>query len=395
MRSIETLRYKKIYKIFTRVLLFLVIALAYITVGFKQLGKLANPIDLPIYLKIDSMRSLIENVPFFPFRALQFFVNHFFSGQIVALTLVSVMLAVLSLFIFYYVLIRWRSKRVALMGTFLLGTTGLFLVAARSVEPYIYYVFSACLIPLCFLIISEEGSKYDLLFISVILALLLYTPGFWIFILIGLALAYSSILNMLSEFSIKQKALAFLAFILGILPLISSFIINPLQIKGYLLGSSYNIVSIKLALDNALALPSQLVYSGLDDISVWLPNTPVIDVFTLAMIVLGIYAYKIGYHPVRFKGLIIFTLVSTVLAIVNGQKFIWVLIVPLILFATRGIGLMLQQWFAVFPKNPLARYVGVIVLCIALGTAGVFHLNRYFNAWPAYLSKTNHHRQLN
>ena len=52
------------------------------------------------------------------------------------------------------------------------------------------------------------------------------------------------------------------------------------------------------------------------------------------------------------------------------------------LIAAGGVALMLQQWFTVFPYNPFARTVGLVLLLFALGTTSFYSLNQYFVAWP-------------
>jgi hypothetical protein len=52
------------------------------------------------------------------------------------------------------------------------------------------------------------------------------------------------------------------------------------------------------------------------------------------------------------------------------------------LLAGAGMTLLLQQWFTVFPRNPLARNIGVGLIAVLLAFVGYYHMHRYFVAWP-------------
>lgn len=54
----------------------------------------------------------------------------------------------------------------------------------------------------------------------------------------------------------------------------------------------------------------------------------------------------------------------------------------LYIIAAAGIALLLQQWFTVFPKNPFARSVGVVLISICISASVAYNLHRYFIAWP-------------
>jgi uncharacterized membrane protein YoaK (UPF0700 family) len=59
------------------------------------------------------------------------------------------------------------------------------------------------------------------------------------------------------------------------------------------------------------------------------------------------------------------------------------LLLPIIYFvAANGIAAMLVSWFTVFPRNPVARSIGLILITAAVLITCVFHVKRYFVAWP-------------
>jgi hypothetical protein len=51
------------------------------------------------------------------------------------------------------------------------------------------------------------------------------------------------------------------------------------------------------------------------------------------------------------------------------------------LLAIGGIVEILQRWLESFPRNPVARSIGVCLLVAAIGFTSFYHLQRYFVAW--------------
>jgi hypothetical protein len=59
-----------------------------------------------------------------------------------------------------------------------------------------------------------------------------------------------------------------------------------------------------------------------------------------------------------------------------------ILMLPFVyLIVAAGIGFMLQQWFRVFPRNPIARTLGASLITIAVISSSGYNLTHYFIAW--------------
>lgn len=100
------------------------------------------------------------------------------------------------------------------------------------------------------------------------------------------------------------------------------------------------------------------------------------------MLILGIYAYRAGYYPTREK-LAFGATVLALIAIIIGNVATIALVIPIIfILIANGISYMLQSWFTVFPRNPVARSIGIILLIIVILMSCYYQLQRYFIAWP-------------
>jgi hypothetical protein len=78
-------------------------------------------------------------------------------------------------------------------------------------------------------------------------------------------------------------------------------------------------------------------------------------------------------------GIIILSLILTVL---NGWLAMTIALPMFFVLVSAGLALFLQQWFTVFPRNPLARTVGITVVSFVVVLAGYYNLRHYFVAWP-------------
>lgn len=74
-------------------------------------------------------------------------------------------------------------------------------------------------------------------------------------------------------------------------------------------------------------------------------------------------------------GIVLGALGSTVVAIVMLLPFAYCVIAA-------GIEYLLDVWFEVFPRNPVARSFGTVVVTTAIVFSGYYQLTRFFVVWP-------------
>ena len=354
---------------------------AYVVPNYKQFRSMPSPFEMPENLEIVNWSDLANNVAFLPQRGWQFLIVNYGSASTAWIRSVSVVLAVVTLIVFFYILRHWYTSRVAVLGTFLFGASSWFLHQARSAEPDVLYMLAATALLLCTAWLSEKSYTKALPILALIAGLLFYIPGMWLFVFVGIVLARQEVLAKWHQASKKLRITSILLFLLAMLPMVYGFIRNPSQIITALGVPADGVLNAKIVADNIINIPG-LFINGLDEPFKWLTNTPILDVFSLFMVIIGIYAYRVGHHPVRGRALAVMAILTVVLISLDGAAALGLLMPIIYLLAASGIGLMLQQWFAIFPRNPLARNIGVAWLCLALVVVGYYHLNRYFVAWP-------------
>ncbi len=350
--------------------------------NFNNLKNIKSPFETADSLNIVSSSDLYTTIVFLPQRAFQFLAINFTTSDLLASRMVSVFIAIATLIMFFYIVRHWYTTRVAILGSILFGLSSWFLHQSRSAEPDIMYMFASTALLLCVVVLSEKKYHKFLPLLGFISAILLYIPGLWLFILIGSILARSEVKRIWQNNSNLNRIVSAGVFAITILPLIFGFIKNPSQISNSLGGPVEGALSPDFLLNNFTNIGNQLFIKGVEEPLKWLSGTPILDIFTIAMVILGAYTYIVGLHPIRAKALFFMTLLSIVLITLNGSSAMGIILPVVYLLAASGIGMLLQQWFSVFPKNPLARNFGIVWMCLALLIVSFYHVNRYFVAWP-------------
>jgi hypothetical protein len=138
------------------------------------------------------------------------------------------------------------------------------------------------------------------------------------------------------------------------------------------------IVPLEIA-KRLVLVPIELFVRGPSN-TYWLARLPIMDLFTGAMFVVGFYNYYLRFKLPRTKFLLWISSILILLIAVLSIPTITILPIVYIVI-TGGITLLLQQWFTVFPKNPLARNTGFIIMLIAILVSSWFQVSRYFIAW--------------
>lgn len=356
--------------------------------NIRQFKSMPSPFETTESLNITNLSDITHNVAFMPQKMIQFGLSSTAFSSIAWLRLVSVSFAVLTLVMFFYILRHWYTGRIAIMGTFLLGFSSWFLHQARSAEPDILYLCGMTALLLVGMWLSERQYSRTLPLIAIISALILYIPGMWVFVVAGGLFARKEIIQRWQQTSNMLRAAGVVAFLALVAPLVYAITLRPQQLTELMGIPPHGVLTVQSALNNFIGIAEQLLIRGPDEPLKWLTGTPILDVFTIFMIILGVYTYRVGPHPVRGRALMVLGLISVVLITLNGYVTLSLLMPILYLLAASGIGLLLQQWFSVFPRNPIARNVGVVWICLALAVVGFYHADRYFVAWP-HAASTN------
>lgn len=328
-----------------------------------------------------SLSEIKKNVVYGPVKGLEFGVLKYTDTD-AYIRVSAAAVALVAAILLYFMLRKWYTARVSLLTSLMFITSSWFLHHGRSVNNEVMYlgVLPALLLS-CMWLLSK---RYDtrLPFAAIFIGLALYVPGTWIFLLAGLLYFRKFLWRSVKKISLKLKLFCSFLFLVVIAPLMYSFVFAQRQIIEWLGYNSSQTLTPQAVGGNFLDIPKQLFISGTDNALFWLPGTPILDIFTVAMLGLGIYAFRAGQYPAREKLILGATVLSATVIGFGNVATVSLLIPLLYIIVANGLAYMLQSWFTVFPKNPFARSIGIVLLTAAVGFSCFYQLQRYFVAWP-------------
>lgn len=326
--------------------------------------------------------SAIKNDTLFgPIKGVQIFILKITENDIY-IRLASVAVGLVAAVLLYTMLRKWYTARVSLLTSAMFITSSWFLHQGRLANLDVLYLTTLPAVLVAFMLLISKRNDRKLPFAALLIALTLYSPGSWLFIVFGAIAIYKVILKSIKTISLKIKLLSTGLFLVTLLPLIYSFVLKPSQIVRWLGFDTNQDLTTRAIGSNFIEIPKQLFLSGPDNPGHWLVGTPIFDILSTSLIILGLYAYATGYYASRQK-LVFGSTIISVLFIGLGNVATLSLIIPLLyLVIANGIAYMLQSWFTVFPRNPVARPIGIVLLVLVIAGSCFYQLNRYFVAWP-------------
>jgi hypothetical protein len=170
--------------------------------------------------------------------------------------------------------------------------------------------------------------------------------------------------------------------ILLLIPLSSGLILGNTTVEGLsLIGAPQTLPTLtQLGKQASETLLTISVHGTLPN-DVWLNHLPMLDALLTAMLILGVYFYSQHFKAPRTVLIAEYLLLAFILITVGPVSFS--LITPLIyLLVAGGLAYLLHLWLKVFPRNPLARSLGIGLLIVAVVFSCAYSLRQYFVAWP-------------
>lgn len=328
-----------------------------------------------------SVESIVNNPLFAPHSFLQYIglkTGHF---GFWAMRMPSIVMAIACATAFYIVVLKWFNFRVAAITTALFVTSSWFLTLGRIATPQISIL--SLIVPLAYAIWLPK-TKRPILALCIgafIVTGMLYIPGFIWFAIAGIIWQRKSILLIW-----KNSRIPALFVIFGCLAMLAPLIIalaGSSDLAKTYIGLPANISeSIRDVPKNIILTPVRLIFRGPVDPSTNLGRLPLLDFFTTIMAVIGLYAYAVHRKLRRSKLLFVTLIFGIIISALGGAVNTAILLPFLYLLVAGGLHFMLEQWFKIFPYNPLARSMATILIFVALATTVFYHINRYYVAWP-------------
>lgn len=274
---------------------------------------------------------------------------------------------------------RWFRPNIAVLATAIMITTGQFLYVAQSGAGSITYILWSIWLLLAATMItgSERHQRFWKALFFIIMPLSLYTP---LSIYLVAAIFSAGLLHPHVRYVLKRMSRLHLFS----LSFVSLIIVSPL---AYLI---FNKPRLALQL---LGAPESWPPDMLQNIKILIQQylnfvqpesgvlmTPVLGLGSIALILLGAWQlYHIRYTA-RSYTLSAWILLLVPVLLIN-PSFTAATFVPLLLLLASGLGYLLQSWYGMFPRNPYARFVGIVPLTILVAGLVVTGIGRYFDGY--------------
>lgn len=337
--------------------------------------------ETPKYLGINGVEALFSHIALAPIKVLELGMLKIDEPNSTLLRLVSVLFVGISFIIFYRLILKWQTHRIAILSTLLFATSTFSLNLGRfTIQDSMYYL----LIPSILLIGTWLRSKKHVKRVIYVLpatALLLYLPGFILIFLVTLIVFRRRLMAAWRFCDVRLRLVGSAIAALLLVPMAYGLVRYPNQITEFLGIDRLTKNGINDVVNRFIDMPKELFWSGLIEPHRWLFGTPVIDVVALVFIVLGIYAFGKSEHTLRARLLLSLLLLCWIIISLSNVVTVALIIPLLYVYVAKGMAFMLQNWFIVFPRNPAARNLGAVFLFIPVFLSAGYNIQRYFIAW--------------
>ncbi|MCA9330786.1 glycosyltransferase family 39 protein [Candidatus Saccharibacteria bacterium] len=328
-----------------------------------------------------SMSQVMQSPSFMPHRLAIYGFQKLGIEHILYYRLISVVIGIIAVWSFYYVVQRWYTRRVALIGTILFSTSSLVLHATRTALPDVLLLGMLTTIAVGLWLQRTKRRVFALYVFIATLVMTVYIPGLMWVGVAALVWQGRRLVRAVGRQRLLHKfGLIVLPSVL-LVPAIVSVALHPVELLT-IAGLPTHLASLSAYGSHVKDSIQGLVWGYQSSPSRWVPGTPIFDVITLTMIVLGIYSLRFE-RKLRRSRIQLGILTITGLLVLSTGPVTMVALAPMFyLLATGGFAFMLQQWFTVFPRNPFARVVAIICISSTVLGVTIYQSYRYFTVWP-------------
>lgn len=319
------------------------------------------------------------NAPF-SLLAYLFGLVHFGDQQLFPLRAAATVIGLVTLTTFYWLVRHWHGERSAILGTILFGCSAWFLHTTRLGSPDVLF-FLLLALAAGSVWLKRTDNRALLLLGFGLTAMLLYIPGMIWLLLISAVWQAKTVLRLCKGHPGFMALGSVLT--LGLLtPLAWAIYRSPLLVKAILGLPAEGWPQLLPSLERLAQIPVSLVARAPADPVHWLGRLPVLDAFSIAMLILGAYLYIRHWRLVRSKMVGAAVIVGSILIALGGMTGLSILMPFIYLLIAAGMGMLLDRWQRVFPRNTIAQGVSVGLVSLAVIAASWYGLRHYFVAWP-------------
>jgi hypothetical protein len=337
--------------------------------------------EIATRLASTDLSSLVTHPVSAPYHALNWLATRFLHNDLLASRRLSACLGLTALFLFWYVVSRYYDRRTSTLATLLFACSGGFLYAARLGTPMVLQFSALALLALALYMRQAKHLTASTYGAAASIAVMLYIPGLIWLILLGCILHYKTAHRLLSRMSTGHRIGVGATILVLCTPLLWGI--------GHDIAIVKSLAGLPAVLPGVAALPKEFAHFWLAlgfrsyySPEIALQGAALLSVTELALLLLGLYELvrsarrKVGYY------IVLAIIIVSVLTSLGGTV-TYTMAMPLIYFViAAGIHYLIREWLAMFPRNPVARVVGTLLVSLLIGFSVLYQLRSYFVAWP-------------
>jgi hypothetical protein len=325
--------------------------------------------------------ALLANPVDGPYKVLVYLLLKIGSHSVKAVRLVSAGFGLLTIVSFFYIVRCWHSPRTAWLASLLFATSTWFLRTSRMGTPDVLLFGLLMLMALCLWLQRTHQRPWVLFLVTLACSLSLYIPGLIWFLAITAYWQRKIIRRSLRTVPRSVTSIAILIALLLLLPL-GWGIGHHWHLIFSVLGLPMHVPGAVATLKHLADVPLNLFVRGPLQPGIWVGRSAVLDVFESALFLFGVYSYWQHRRLARFASLVSVFVATTMLTALGGPVTLSLLVPFVYLVMATGLTFLLGEWLSVFPRNPIARGLGLTIVVVAVLISCGYQLNRYFVAWP-------------
>jgi hypothetical protein len=352
----------------------------------RHLGSLTGGVtqsELSTLASYSSMHAIIDNPLHAPLKILAWALWHIPFHNPAMLRAPFALFGVLSLVAFAYILKRWYGIRMAVMGVVLFACSSWLLHVSRIALFDVSFLWAGVSLVALHLWFHAHPDRRIVRFGWLIgMLALLFVPGMVWLIAANIFFQRDDLLDAWDAINHRWEKI-----VLPLIITVSFVIIGYVLFRHPHLGldwlgvphavGDWKGMIVRLANDAAY-----FVIRGPHDPVIWLGRLPILDAFGTLMLATGLIFYAQHLRSFRTKFLGVMLILATILTAVSGDIRVSLLVPLAYAIIVGGMAFVLHQWLRVFPRNPLARSVGIGLIGLLVVASCVYNLRSYFIAWP-------------
>lgn len=342
-----------------------------------------GPSEAEVLAVTESAPSLLENFLYWPYYAAVYLVRLVVEDGVLAARLVSLCLGLASAGCFLFLLRRKFGVFVSLTGASLLACNSWILSLARSGTAEISLLAGFLLLAACLVLIKKHPQNLYPKAAALILAAAgwflplvpwLLTAGFFYLVANRKKIpGFQPVLQIAAGLTFA----VLVAFSLAALSKTPSDILLGWGIPDSLLNPWEFLQNLGQTLN-------ALVWQAPHNPELWLGQLPFLDIFLVALLPFGIYAYRQEIKQRRWRRLWLLPAGLLLIAGLNQgieTAGLFLLLLLAVWTAAAGLDQLLTHWKTIFPTNPLAKTLGILTFLILINFSLFYQIKRYFVAW--------------